>query len=186
MRIKPRTTSRTTRPTKPPCWNADTESALVLMEYLKRASPEYVAAQLEALELLTGADAVADAAAAAIFEDVAPDREYMNLVGHLSENGVALALRELGHEPDRLDAAMAAILQKRNITCRDAATAPLRRQRTSLWPSRVFSVLPQRVALTALAICALIIGVEAAAPLDSLSSNDMGQFSRLAGPTPEW
>ena len=35
-----------------PRWNSDAASAGVLMEYLKRASPQYVAAELEELGLL--------------------------------------------------------------------------------------------------------------------------------------
>jgi hypothetical protein len=58
-----------------PRWNADTGSAGVLMEYLKRASPQYVAAELEELGLLESADE----AAAAAFEAVAPRRASANV-----------------------------------------------------------------------------------------------------------
>jgi hypothetical protein len=53
-----------------PRWNPDAASAGVLMEYLKRASPQYVAAELEELGLLQ----CADRAAASAFEAVAPRR----------------------------------------------------------------------------------------------------------------
>jgi hypothetical protein len=46
---------------EPPCWNPDATSATVLMEYLQRVSPQYVAAELEKLGLLRAADEAADA-----------------------------------------------------------------------------------------------------------------------------
>ncbi len=45
---------------EPPSWRADAASGAVLMDYLKRVSPEFVAAELEKLGLLDAAD---DAAA---------------------------------------------------------------------------------------------------------------------------
>jgi hypothetical protein len=50
---------------KEPRWDA--ASASVLMEYLRRASPQFVEAELDQLGLLQAADE----AAAAIFEDIA-------------------------------------------------------------------------------------------------------------------
>jgi hypothetical protein len=44
---------------EPPAWNADRESADVLMEYVKRASPQFVAAELARLDLLDAADRAA-------------------------------------------------------------------------------------------------------------------------------
>ena len=44
---------------EPPAWNADRESATVLMEYVKRASPQFVAAELDRLDLLDAADRAA-------------------------------------------------------------------------------------------------------------------------------
>ena len=58
-----------------PRWNSDAASAGVLMEYLKRASPQYVAAELEELGLLK----FADQAAAAALEAVAPRRASANV-----------------------------------------------------------------------------------------------------------
>ena len=58
-----------------PRWNPDAASAGVLMEYLKRASPQYVAAELEDLGLLQAADQ----AAAAAFEAIAPRRASANV-----------------------------------------------------------------------------------------------------------
>ena len=46
---------------EPPCWNPDATSATVLMEYLQRVSPQYVAAELEKLGLLRAADEAAEA-----------------------------------------------------------------------------------------------------------------------------
>lgn len=46
---------------RPPCWNSDPMSATVLMEYLKRVSPEFVAAELDELGLLEAADEAAAA-----------------------------------------------------------------------------------------------------------------------------
>ena len=42
-----------------PNWGPDPGSAAVLMEYLKRASPEFVAAELDKLGLLDAADRIA-------------------------------------------------------------------------------------------------------------------------------
>ena len=58
-----------------PRWNSDAASAGVLMEYLKRASPQYVAAELEELGLLRSADQ----AAAAVLEGIAPRRASANV-----------------------------------------------------------------------------------------------------------
>jgi hypothetical protein len=52
---------RSDRFQEPPCWNADRASAAVLEEYLKRASPELVAAELDKLGLLHAADTIAAA-----------------------------------------------------------------------------------------------------------------------------
>ena len=46
---------------EPPCWNPDATSATVLMEYLQRVSPQFVAAELDKLGLLRAADDAADA-----------------------------------------------------------------------------------------------------------------------------
>ena len=46
---------------KPPSWGSDPMSATVLMEYLKRVSPEFVAAELDELGLLQAADELAAA-----------------------------------------------------------------------------------------------------------------------------
>jgi hypothetical protein len=46
---------------EPPSWSPDAESATVLMEYLKRASPQFVAAELDELGLLEAADQAAAA-----------------------------------------------------------------------------------------------------------------------------
>jgi hypothetical protein len=43
---------------EPPHWNADPASGIVLEEYLKRASPEFVAAELDKLGLLEAADSI--------------------------------------------------------------------------------------------------------------------------------
>jgi hypothetical protein len=52
---------------EPPCWNPDATSATVLMEYLQRASPQYVAAELDKLGLLRAADEAVDA----VLEEIA-------------------------------------------------------------------------------------------------------------------
>ena len=52
---------------EPPCWNPDATSATVLMEYLQRVSPQFVAVELDKLALLRAADEAADA----VFEQVA-------------------------------------------------------------------------------------------------------------------
>ncbi|HET9447604.1 MAG TPA: hypothetical protein VFO35_15160 [Steroidobacteraceae bacterium] len=44
---------------EPPAWNPDRDSATVLMEYIKRASPQFVAAELDRLDLLDAADRAA-------------------------------------------------------------------------------------------------------------------------------
>ncbi|HEY7641729.1 MAG TPA: hypothetical protein VH814_18505 [Steroidobacteraceae bacterium] len=44
-----------------PRWESDPASATVLMEYLKRVSPEFVAAELDELGLLDAADRIAAA-----------------------------------------------------------------------------------------------------------------------------
>jgi hypothetical protein len=44
---------------QPPCWSSDATSATVLMEFLSRASPEFVAVELEKLGLLEAADRAA-------------------------------------------------------------------------------------------------------------------------------
>ena len=46
---------------EPPSWKPDAESATVLMEYVKRASPQFVAAELDKLGLLEAADQAAAA-----------------------------------------------------------------------------------------------------------------------------
>jgi hypothetical protein len=48
-------------PRKLSCWSSDAESATVLMEYIKRASPQFVAAELDKLSLLDAADEIAAA-----------------------------------------------------------------------------------------------------------------------------
>ena len=55
---------------EPPRWSPDAASASVLMEYLKRASPQFVATELDKLGLLDAADE----AAAAILARVAARR----------------------------------------------------------------------------------------------------------------
>lgn len=42
-----------------PCWSADPTSGTVLMDYLKRVSPRFVAAELDKLGLLESADRAA-------------------------------------------------------------------------------------------------------------------------------
>jgi hypothetical protein len=44
---------------EPPCWNPDAVPATVLMDYVKRVSPEFVAAELDQLGLLDAADEAA-------------------------------------------------------------------------------------------------------------------------------
>jgi hypothetical protein len=46
---------------EPPDWNPDTASATVLMDYLRRVSPQFVAAELDKLGLLNAADEAAAA-----------------------------------------------------------------------------------------------------------------------------
>lgn len=46
---------------KTPCWSSDPASATVLVDYLKRVSPEFVAAELDELGLLDAADEIAAA-----------------------------------------------------------------------------------------------------------------------------
>ena len=46
---------------EPPSWSPDAKSATVLMEYLQRVSPQFVAAELDKLGLLRAADEAADA-----------------------------------------------------------------------------------------------------------------------------
>jgi hypothetical protein len=52
---------RSDRFREPPDWSADPASGTVLEEYLKRASPEFVAAELDKLGLLDAADTIAAA-----------------------------------------------------------------------------------------------------------------------------
>src|SRR5262245_24290359 len=54
---------------EPPSWSPDAKSATVLMEYLQRVSPQFVAAELDKLGLLRAADEAADA----VLEQVALD-----------------------------------------------------------------------------------------------------------------
>jgi hypothetical protein len=51
---------------EPPCWSPDVLSGAVLMEYLKRVSPQFVAAELNQLGLLNAADEVAAATLAKV------------------------------------------------------------------------------------------------------------------------
>lgn len=51
---------------EPPRWNPDAASATVLMDYLKRVSPQFVAGELDRLGLLDAADDVAAATFARI------------------------------------------------------------------------------------------------------------------------
>jgi hypothetical protein len=46
---------------EPPSWNPDAVSGTVLMEYLQRVSPQFVAAELDRLGLLDAADQAAAA-----------------------------------------------------------------------------------------------------------------------------
>jgi hypothetical protein len=46
---------------EPPSWNPDAASGTVLMEYLQRVSPQFVAAELDQLGLLDAADRAAAA-----------------------------------------------------------------------------------------------------------------------------
>ena len=46
---------------EPPDWNPDAASATVLMDYLRRVSPQFVAAELDKLGLLIAADEAAAA-----------------------------------------------------------------------------------------------------------------------------
>ena len=46
---------------EPPSWNPDAVSGTVLMEYLQRVSPQFVAAELDQLGLLDAADQAAAA-----------------------------------------------------------------------------------------------------------------------------
>jgi hypothetical protein len=46
---------------EPPCWNADAASGTVLAEYLRRASSQFVAVELDKLGLLDAADTIAAA-----------------------------------------------------------------------------------------------------------------------------
>jgi hypothetical protein len=46
---------------EPPRWNPDAASATVLMDYLQRVSPQFVAGELDKLGLLDAADEVAAA-----------------------------------------------------------------------------------------------------------------------------
>lgn len=56
---------------EPPSWSPDAMSATVLMEYLQRVSPQFVAAELDQLGLLDAAD---QAAAAVLMKLEAPRR----------------------------------------------------------------------------------------------------------------
>jgi hypothetical protein len=55
---------------EPPSWNPDAVSGTVLMEYLQRVSPQFVAAELDKLGVLDAADQ----AAAAVLERLAAHR----------------------------------------------------------------------------------------------------------------
>jgi len=59
-----------------PRWSADAASASVLMEYLKRVSPQFVAGELDKLGLLEGADEVAAMKLAEVAALRASDRVY--------------------------------------------------------------------------------------------------------------
>jgi hypothetical protein len=62
-----------------PHWDCNAASASVLMEYLKRASPQFVAAELDELGLLNAADE----AAALVFDDVAARRASDRVYEHV-------------------------------------------------------------------------------------------------------
>lgn len=59
-----------------PSWNPDAASGTVLMEYLQRVSPQFVAAELDKLGLLDAADQAA-AAVLARLETRRPRREQL-------------------------------------------------------------------------------------------------------------
>lgn len=87
-----------------PHWDCDAASASVLMEYLKRASPEFVAAELDRLGLLNAADEVA----ASIREDLAARRASDRVYEH--------------------------VLRTHKIACRDDVPAPGSAQaRAGVW-----------------------------------------------------
>ena len=52
---------RTAMSAESPRWNSDAASGTVLMEYIERASPQFVAAELHKLGLLNAADEAAEA-----------------------------------------------------------------------------------------------------------------------------
>ena len=62
---------------EPPSWSPDAKSANVLMEYLQRASPQFVAAELDKLGLLRAADEAADAVLEQVALEVREQRQWM-------------------------------------------------------------------------------------------------------------
>jgi hypothetical protein len=75
---------------EPPAWNADRESATVLMEYVKRASPQFVAAELDRLDLLDAADRAAASILGRL--DVRRERRGESLLSRKLAAVVALAM----------------------------------------------------------------------------------------------
>jgi hypothetical protein len=176
---------------EPPCWSPDATSAIVLMEYLKRVSPEFVAAELEALGLLDAADE----AAAKVLEEVvalpASDRAYRHAVRRLSASDVDHALCALGLEADQLDKRMSAVLRVHKITCRDDAGSHARASsgKGRLLARFVESMRPhKRVAMVTLAMCVVILAIAETGHLGAMNvlPGDGSPFMQLAGPTPEW
>jgi hypothetical protein len=73
---------------EPACWSPDAVSATVLMEYLKHASPQFVAAELDKLGLLNAADDAAEA----VFEKIAMSRASNRVDGHAGRFVAVMAL----------------------------------------------------------------------------------------------
>jgi hypothetical protein len=148
------------------------------MEYLKRASPAFVATELRKLDLLDAADKAADKALAEAGALHAFDRKSRHAVRRLSATDVEHSLCAFGLEADQLDRRMSALLRAHGITCRDD---------TSLLVKFLDSLRPhKRAAMVALATCAMILAIAETWHLGALPPPGESQFMQLAGPTPEW
>ena len=66
-------------PDESPCWSADPTAGTVLMDYLKRVSPQFVATELDKLGLLEAADR----AAAVKLEELAALRTSERVYEHV-------------------------------------------------------------------------------------------------------
>lgn len=63
---------------EPPCWSPDAKSATVLMEYLQRVSPQFIATELDKLGLLRAADEAADAVLEQVALEAQEQRKWMS------------------------------------------------------------------------------------------------------------